>query len=83
MSRIVRKHSYLDKDDAYMPNKQHWIHDEWYISKYSGALHMSSGYGRHAGQRSGFPFGVSKKLWVATNKGDRLDSHGIGKSDQS
>lgn len=85
MSRF--KHQMLDKYEAHIPNKAHWVHGEYYVSTESERFHLSYGWldnGVSAGRRrSGTRFGIQKKLYHATSCGIQVDSAYVGKSENT
>lgn len=81
MSKI-RKHTYLDKFEAYLPNKPHWVHEDYGVSGQSDShFHTSVAYGYSGRRLRGFRFGINNKVFKASGKGIMIDSHYIGKSD--
>lgn len=81
--RRLSKHGSRDKYDGHMPNKAHWVHDDYYVSYYQECFHISTAWGYMEGRRSGFSMGVDKKFWKASGYGIKIDSQHIGKSDNS
>lgn len=75
------KHQYLDKFDSYMPNKTHWVHNEYHISRESESFHLSSGFSTE--EESSTSFGVSKKEHKTSSCGYEMDSQYVGKSENS
>lgn len=82
MSKI-QKGGGLDKYDAYMPNKAHWIHDDYYVSMHQREFHSSAAWGYREGRRHGFRMGVNNKMYKASPMGISVDGHYVGKSDNS
>lgn len=79
----IHKSGSLDKYDAYMPNKPHWIHDDFYVSNEQYEFHTSAGWGYQEGRRTGFRVGVNNKAWKVSPMGICVDDRArhIGKSD--
>lgn len=82
MSKI-HKHRSMDKYDGYMPNKAHWIHNDYHVSMMQEMFHTASAYGYHDSRRHGFSIGIEKKMWKASGYGINIDSEYVGKSDNS
>lgn len=81
MSKI-HKHTGIDKFDAYLPNKSHFIQDEYYTSRWSESFHMDSSWGYRERQK-GFSFGVNKRKTRVSSLGICVDSNFIGKTGNS
>jgi hypothetical protein len=79
-NRLYKSHG-MDKYDAYIPPKQNFIHDDYYVSHYQECFHLSSAYASRAKGR-GWTMGVQKKMWQASGRGIMVDGSGTGKSDQ-
>lgn len=80
MSKIYKSGS-MDKYDGYMPNKAHWIHDDYYVSNEQREFHTAAGWAYREGRRHGFRIGVNNKMWKVSPMGINVDNRYIGKSD--
>lgn len=81
-SGTVYKHLSQDKDDGYIPAKDNFLHDDWRVSNQRENFHIANGYGYRMRGR-GWSFGVKKKIWCASPRGERVDGYNnCGKSDE-
>lgn len=80
---MIRKHQMLDKYEAHMPNKANWVQGEYYVSLESERFHLSYGWRDHGGIKGGTRFGVQRKLHHASGSGINVDSHYVGKSENT
>ena len=70
-----------DKFDGYIPNKSHFIHDDYHVSGENEHFHISSGYRRLDNHSRGARFGIDKKMHRISGHGIFVDSYDIGKND--
>lgn len=79
----LSKYRNIDKFIGYMPNKPHFVHDDYYVSRFSDNIHISSGYKHTEKNPRGFKFGVAKKMHKASGQGINTDSYSNGKGENS
>lgn len=72
----------LDKYDAYVPAKNQFLHDDFYVSAWKHKFHMSTAHGYYTRGKGGWNMGTQKKLYKASPNGINVDSHYVGKSDE-
>lgn len=69
-----------DKYDCHTP-KEHWIHDDYYVSMHQREFHSAYTYMYPDGPGPGRGVGVQKKLYKVSSHGICVNGHYIGKSD--
>ena len=74
------KYKSRDRFDAHIPDKPHFIQDDYRVSSEDERFHISSGFAYKLRGR-GFSFGIDKRISKVSGSGVMIDSYYIGKSE--
>lgn len=77
------KHISQDKNDGFIPPKDNFFHDNWYVSSHQENFHATNAYGYFARGR-GWSMGIKKAIWNISSHGVDVDNgySRTGKSDE-
>lgn len=80
--RGFKKYGSLDKYDAFIPVKNQFIHDDYYVSAWKYNFHTSTAYVFRTKNQGNLHMGVQKCQNKISPKGLKVDKLYIGKSDE-
>lgn len=79
----MSKHRSLDKFEAYKPDVQHWVQDTYFAGSNSERFHNPAGYVLGTKRKTGFSYGIQKRMFHASGLGITVDIYHVGKSENS